>query len=1291
MRSTAILSVYVLSLLLIVGIASAADCYCDSCSNCTEQLNSPSCDRVLVSSDINIPSGYCLNNPANFSGKTFDCQGYTLSGSGVNGIYLRNKSNILIDNCYVNLTGFSGSALSIDQYFGDSTSNVTVNNCTFAANSNAVTLQYAGGVTIQNSNLWSNNGYDFFINPSSTSCTHVLDNVTHFGGAPIIYSNESLNLSNAVVSELVLCGASNSNIENLTVSNDRQVNGVLLAGVRDSTFNNITMSTGDSGIRFAGGTNTNVTINNSVLSGVKNPGIIADTYPSVSNSNILNTRIYSQYSNGIQFRDVGATGININNVTIQSQSTGIYFRNFGTAITANMSNVTVLRSPLWLSSGGISVEGGTFRIFDSLLNQSSGDGIFAERSVLFVDNTRIFSNAKNDINLSNSVLTATDVLFDYSNDVSLQGEDVVLSSAQFSEVGESEPLGYSNIGRAVKTQNNSGSAWLFLNITYSESELSGSEAYLNVLKHNSSGWSNLTGSGIDTTNNFVYSGNQSDFSYFVPLEQQQFCGGAYGSCECGETVYDDYTMTGNLDCNGSALNFGASDVTLNCNGFSLAGNGSGYGIYASGFSGLTINNCKVSNFSTGVYFDNVDNSLIFGGEIKFNNPEWDGNGGIYFRAGSTGNTISAIYLHENNDVAVFLDTNSNNTIVENSVIDNNGGDSREILVLESSGLTIQNNNVTSGSGYGIEFRYVYNSMIKNNNITDNSWEGIYLYQSSSVTVSNNAVLDNNQGGVHEISGISVIDSNSNVLQGNTVRCTPAGLSYDGIRIVSSMGPAENNQLSGNNISRCEYGLNANGISYFSAGNEQYYENIVGAYLVGVGYDESAMPQITNSNMHDNRDGISVISNSIAYVENTDFTDNQEITSGLDVDSSSQVYLVNGNFDGNAAFGISALGAVYWTLSEDVDCTNNDISIAGGFIVPLGGKINASSCTISVNGDTFNTSGGQTGSYKIEVNESANNTFGGSSYGAQGEIHTLSGNYSGNITVNFYSENPGGSGFYLAEFGLWIDASIDPVPSDLDWWILKIYYTDEDLAASGLSESSLQLQFYNATSGTWYVEPNQGVDAVNNYVWANLSHFSVYGLYGSSGGSGLSSGGGGGRNSVYSMGTLSTSTPLNLKLLRLQKYNFLFRGKAHSITLKTLLDTSATFTLASWPQDVSVNVGESKSVDVNGDSVADIRLTLVRLTRFDAEVRLEELIPAIAPASAAETPVAESEPEQVSEVKQVTESEYVPEQRVIDTGYPPIPYQKKSKFAWLAWPVLIALIAVAAVYFLVLGRKSGRKH
>ena len=78
-------------------------------------------------------------------------------------------------------------------------------------------------------------------------------------------------------------------------------------------------------------------------------------------------------------------------------------------------------------------------------------------------------------------------------------------------------------------------------------------------------------------------------------------------------------------------------------------------------------------------------------------------------------------------------------------------------------------------------------------------------------------------------------------------------------------------------------------------------------------------------------------------------------------------------------------------------------------------------------------------------------------------------------------------------------------------MIKIFYDQAELDALDIDETTLKIYYYNTTLGDWQLEPNQGVDTVNDYVWANVTHFSLFGAFGSS----PSGGGGGSGGSVGS--------------------------------------------------------------------------------------------------------------------------------------------------------------------------------
>lgn len=80
----------------------------------------------------------------------------------------------------------------------------------------------------------------------------------------------------------------------------------------------------------------------------------------------------------------------------------------------------------------------------------------------------------------------------------------------------------------------------------------------------------------------------------------------------------------------------------------------------------------------------------------------------------------------------------------------------------------------------------------------------------------------------------------------------------------------------------------------------------------------------------------------------------------------------------------------------------------------------------------------------------------------------------------------------------------------------IYYTDEEIAEANIDEGTIKIHYYNETRRAWE-ELNSTVNTAENFVYAIVNHFSLYGLFGGeneeessdSGSSGSSSGGGGG--------------------------------------------------------------------------------------------------------------------------------------------------------------------------------------
>jgi S-layer protein (TIGR01567 family) len=93
-------------------------------------------------------------------------------------------------------------------------------------------------------------------------------------------------------------------------------------------------------------------------------------------------------------------------------------------------------------------------------------------------------------------------------------------------------------------------------------------------------------------------------------------------------------------------------------------------------------------------------------------------------------------------------------------------------------------------------------------------------------------------------------------------------------------------------------------------------------------------------------------------------------------------------------------------------------------------------------------------------------------------------------------------FGIGALGKYISINVSDNLNDttLTWAIIKIYYTQAELEASGLDESSLVFRYYNETSEAWEPVTPSGVNPAtignySGYVWANVSHFSDYAVGG----------------------------------------------------------------------------------------------------------------------------------------------------------------------------------------------------
>ena len=108
-----------------------------------------------------------------------------------------------------------------------------------------------------------------------------------------------------------------------------------------------------------------------------------------------------------------------------------------------------------------------------------------------------------------------------------------------------------------------------------------------------------------------------------------------------------------------------------------------------------------------------------------------------------------------------------------------------------------------------------------------------------------------------------------------------------------------------------------------------------------------------------------------------------------------------------------------------------------------------------------------------------------------EIHTVSNFTNSSICIARYSSSE-----YKLSGSISLDKYFEiesekELSEALDYVIIKIYYTDIELGV--LNENKIKIYYLNLTSGNWEALETF-ISVSENYVWANITHFSIYGVF-----------------------------------------------------------------------------------------------------------------------------------------------------------------------------------------------------
>jgi len=543
-----------------------------------------------------------------------------------------------------------------------------------------------------------------------------------------------------------------------------------------------------------------------------------------------------------------------------------------------------------------------------------------------------------------------------------------------------------------------------------------------------------------------------------------------------------YVLTQDISGSSTCIRIQASNVILNGRAHSISGPGTGglnYGIYVysstATLENVSIENIKVANWASGVYYDNANNGSIKNINASFNGIgirlrassnnkivnstiSFNSNHGIYLYSSSNNNTIANNNISFSNYYGINIQYSSNNSISSNTISNTINGDG--IYLLSSSNNTIANNNISFNSNYGIYFRSSSNNLIYNNylNNSNNAYDNL-----------NNLWNTTKKSGANIVGGAYI---------GGNYWGNPAGTGYSDTCIDSD----------------------ADGIcdSPYTAGNVIDYLPLT--------FDRKPPSVTINSPQRGNYTSPPLINLSAK-----DYSGILQVLAEIDGMKNITLSLTLGYYTANISNlwpGRHMIRVYAWDTLGNLNSTESVVfSLVGGSQAQATKNVTSGTKT-EVNETLGNTS------VELEIAPLVNDTIG------------VSVNESTNVSQLANTTNEEFSAFAVANnaqaIGRFVrievkGSSINNT-ANLSYVIVKLHYSTADLDKNGdgdyndagdIDPRTLHLYRYCPDTGTWDEIPHghgwvcgnvevfdSDVNTSAKYVWANLSHLSVFGIAGS---------------------------------------------------------------------------------------------------------------------------------------------------------------------------------------------------
>ena len=389
------------------------------------------------------------------------------SSNNHDGIYLETSNNNTLTSNIVNNNTDYGISLK-------SSNNNTLTNNTASNNGHGIYLDSSSNSTLTANNMTGNTynleAYDQYMTTQNISDTNLAE------GKPIYWLNGTSDTVYSDVGLFVCINCKNVTVAGSTIT--RAYYGVYFENTNNSYITNINVFNSYYGIYLYSGSNNTITNNM-----VNNNDFGIDLYK-ISNTAISNNIVNNNTFKGIMLESDSNNNTITNNIVNNSKE-GIYL--------AFNSNNTISNNTINNNNYGIYFyySKNNTLITNTILNSTQSD--------FYVDSSSINNNIYN-TTLNNSILSFT-------------GMGISLKSSF--PIG-SVPAGYRSLGKHINITNLSAAgSWIFLNITYSDSDVIGmNESKLSIWRYNSTAWNNWTGvNGVNTAGKYVYA-NLTNFSIF---------------------------------------------------------------------------------------------------------------------------------------------------------------------------------------------------------------------------------------------------------------------------------------------------------------------------------------------------------------------------------------------------------------------------------------------------------------------------------------------------------------------------------------------------------------------------------------------------------------------------------------------------------------------------------------------------------------------------------------------------------------------------------------------------------